>query len=47
MKGPGLAMEVVFYKEDDGRLCGWRATPPRRRRFQGTIMASGRDVRLV
>jgi hypothetical protein len=44
MKRPVLAMEVVFYKEDDGRLCGWRATPPHRRRFQGTTMASGRDL---
>jgi hypothetical protein len=44
MKVPVLAMEVVFYKEDDGRLCGWRAAPPKRRRFQGTTMASGRDL---
>ncbi|HEY8147651.1 MAG TPA: hypothetical protein VIK51_01880 [Vicinamibacteria bacterium] len=44
MKMPVLAMEVVFYKEDDGRLCGWRSAPPKRRRFQGTTMASGRDL---
>jgi hypothetical protein len=44
MKAPVLAMEVVFYKEDDGRLCGWRAAPPKRRRFQGSTMASGRDL---
>ena len=37
-------MEVVFYKGDDGRLCGWRAAPPKRRPFQGTTMASGRDL---
>ena len=41
---PGVAMDVVFYKEDDGRLCGWRAAPPKRRCFQGTTMASGRDL---
>jgi hypothetical protein len=44
MKMPSVAMEVVFYKEDDGRLCAWRAAPPKRRRFQGTTMASGRDL---
>ena len=44
MKTPVLAMEVVFYNEDDGRLCGWRAAPPKRRRFQVTTMASGRDL---
>ena len=37
-------MEVAFYKGDDGRLCGWRAAPPKRRPFQGTTMASGRDL---
>ena len=37
-------MQVAFYKVDDGRLCAWFATPPKRRRFQGTTMASGRDV---
>jgi len=41
---PGVAMQVVFYKEGDGRLCGWRAAPPKRRRFQGTTMASGRAL---
>jgi hypothetical protein len=44
MKAPVLAMEVVFYKGDEGRLCGWTAAPPKRRRFQGTTMASGRDL---
>jgi hypothetical protein len=44
MKMPDVAMEVVFYKADDGRLCGWRAAPPKRRRFQGTTTASGRDL---
>ncbi len=37
-------MQVSFYKVDGGRLCGWRAEPPKRRRFQGTTMASGRDL---
>jgi hypothetical protein len=37
-------MQVAFYKADEGRLCGWTATPPKRRRFQGTTMASGRDL---
>jgi hypothetical protein len=37
-------MRVEFYKVDGGRLCGWSATPPKRRRFEGTTMASGRDL---
>ena len=37
-------MQVTFFKVHDGRLCGWKAAPPRRRRFQGTTMASGRDL---
>jgi hypothetical protein len=37
-------MHVAFYKVDDGRLCAWVATPPKRRRFQGSTMASGRDL---
>lgn len=37
-------MQVTFYKLDDGRLCAWMATPPRRKRFQGTTMVSGRDL---
>ena len=37
-------MQVAFYKVDDGRLCAWVATPPKRKRFQGTTMASGRDL---
>jgi hypothetical protein len=37
-------MQVVFNKVDGGRLCGWMAVPPRRKRFQGTTMASGRDL---
>jgi len=37
-------MEVAFYKVNDGRLCAWVATPPKRKRFQGTTMASGRDL---
>jgi hypothetical protein len=37
-------MQVAFYKVDGGRLCAWFAKPPKRRRFQGTTMASGRDV---
>ena len=35
-------MQVGFYKADRGRLCGWTAAPPKRKRFQGTTMASGR-----
>jgi hypothetical protein len=37
-------MQVAFYKVDGGRLCGWVAAPPKRKRFQGTTMASGRDL---
>ena len=39
-----MGMQVAFYKVDDGRLCAWVATPPKRKRFQGTTMASGRDL---
>ena len=39
-----MLMRVQFYKVDGGRLCGWVATPPKRRPFQGTTMASGRDL---
>jgi len=37
-------MQVAFYKVDGGRLCGWAATPPKRRRFLGSTMAAGRDL---
>jgi len=37
-------MQVGFYKTDGGRLCGWMAAPPKRKPFQGTTMASGRDL---
>jgi hypothetical protein len=37
-------MRVAFYKVDGGRLCGWAAAPPKRKRFQGSTMASGRDL---
>lgn len=37
-------MLVVFSKLDNGRLCAWTATPPKRKTFQGTTMASGRDL---
>src|SRR5262249_46779953 len=37
-------MHVEFYKAGEGRLCGWIATPPKRRPFQGTTMAAGRDL---
>lgn len=37
-------MQVAFYKVDEGRLCGWVATPLRRKPFRGTTMASGRDL---
>jgi hypothetical protein len=39
-----MVMRVEFYKDDKGRVCGWIATPPHRRPFQGTTMAAGRDV---
>ena len=39
-----MIMRVEFYKGGDGRLCGWVATPPKRRPFQGSTMAAGRDV---
>ena len=39
-----MDMQVSFYKLDNGRLCAWEAAPPKRRRFQGTTMASGRDL---
>ena len=37
-------MRVEFYKGGEGRLCGWVATPPHRRPFQGSTMAAGRDL---
>src|SRR5262245_18219283 len=37
-------MQVAFYKVDEERLCAWVAAPPKRKRFQGTTMASGRDL---
>ena len=39
-----MLMRVEFYKDDKGRLCGWIATPPHRRPFQGSTMAAGRDL---
>src|SRR5687767_12704475 len=39
-----MIMRVEFYKAGEGRLCGWIATPPKRRPFQGSTMAAGRDV---
>ena len=39
-----MEMQVEFHKAGDGRLCGWMATPPKRRPFQGTTMAAGRDL---
>lgn len=39
-----MVMRVEFYKAGDGRLCGWMATPPGRRSFQGTTMAAGRGL---
>jgi hypothetical protein len=39
-----MVMRVEFYKSDGGRLCGWVATLPHRRSFQGTTMAAGRDL---
>jgi hypothetical protein len=37
-------MRVEFFKDERGRVCGWYATPAKRRRFQGTIMAAGADL---
>ena len=39
-----MDMRVEFYKGAGGRLCGWVAAPPKRRPFQGSTMAAGRDV---
>src|SRR4051812_45107456 len=39
-----LTMRVEFYKANEGRVCGWVAMPPKRRPFEGTTMAAGRDV---
>jgi hypothetical protein len=39
-----MIMRVEFYRAGDGRLCGWIATPPHRRPFQGSTMAAGRDL---
>ena len=39
-----MIMRVEFSKGDDGRLCGWTATPPHRRPFAGSTMAAGRDL---
>jgi hypothetical protein len=39
-----MIMLVEFYRGDEGRLCGWIASPPHRRPFQGSTMAAGRDL---
>jgi hypothetical protein len=39
-----LPMRVVFYKAEGGRCCAWKAFPPKRKGFQGTTMAAGRDL---
>src|SRR5262249_54779058 len=39
-----MVMRVEFYKVDEGRLCAWMATLPKGKPFQGTTMASGRDL---
>lgn len=39
-----MIMRVEFFKDEEGRLCSWIATPPHRRAFQGTTMAAGRGV---
>jgi hypothetical protein len=39
-----MHMQVEFYKVDGGRLCGWFAAPPKRRPFEGSTMAAGRDI---
>lgn len=37
-----MEMSVEFYRA--ARTCGWVATPPHRRPFQGSTMAAGRDL---
>ena len=37
-----MEMSVEFYRA--ARTCGWIATPPHRRPFQGSVMAAGRDL---
>lgn len=37
-------MRVEFYRDAKGRTCGWIATPPHRRPFQGATTAIGRDL---
>ena len=39
-----MIMRVEFYRGDEGRLCGWIATPPHRRPFHGSTMAAGRFI---
>ena len=39
-----MIMLVEFYRAYEGRLCGWTASPPHRRAFQGSTMAAGRDL---
>jgi hypothetical protein len=39
-----MGMQIAFYKVDNGRLCAWAAAFPKHKRFQGTTMASGRDL---
>ncbi len=37
-------MRIAFYKVDGGRLCAWTAQVSKHRPFQGTTMASGRNL---
>ena len=39
-----MIMRVEFHKRDDGRLCTWIAHPPKRRPFEGSTLAAGRDL---
>jgi hypothetical protein len=39
-----MLMRVEFYKDGKGRVCGWIATPPHQRAFQGATTAAGRDL---
>ena len=39
-----MLMRVEFYKGAHRRVCGWIATPPHRRPFQGSTTAAGRDL---
>src|SRR5690349_23420672 len=43
-QGSEAPMRVEFWTDEERRLCGWIATPPHRRPFEGSTMAAGRDI---